>query len=658
MKFTGQNILYTPRVSQMIYSFSNISVTSTGTYNIGTSHAINGIPNQLVGSNSGWLFHLQAGKILDPSGKFLATYNTGELFSVSGWIDFSTSYRYLKIGDIISRSPESAPTSGRIKSIYIYCPTGSASGSLSCSIKMTSQRIVSSGSLDDYNVYASSSGKIYSDVGQYVNSGLLQFYQSYESLLTGNNLIAYVDTTLFPPVNISYLDNDSSIQNNKNRLDYEFSTIYGSSIGEFNLQRTGVYSSGINTLYGLNSASGFSGLFNGLWSGNSFIYSDQKNALILNYYLSITDGLGNPYPASGLFNVSIPTTGRYLSGEYISGFSLTTGGEYMNPPLISTTGYYYSTGLQQGLDTMLFSSGCTGNLLVTFTSANNNGTGSSGLLLTTPITFSGLYGNSSRTFRTVYSYSSIGIGTGYTMAPRAIVYTGQYGSGCFDIPLASGYNEAWYRPFSTSGTIDVEAGWFTGIALCRTGLVNSGTATGYIVTGIDVYNIGTGYSNKRPPYISFIRTGVDSLTKNASGVLYTNTGSINYVSDWYIEAGLQGGSTLSSGLFSGTIPLIDSRYMYVSISNSGLDITQVITGSLSITISNISPSLSIITPFSYAKYYNTDQYALKKKLSSGITFSSSSDLSFLLTQGELDTLYSSIQYTDNSWSFSEGDFNF
>lgn len=660
MKLTGSNVLYTPQVSQATYLFENIVVDSTGTYHVGTTHSVPATPTPLGFVSSGWLFHLQAGRIIDPSGKFVATYNTGQPFSVSGWIDFGSTYRYLQVGDMLCRSPESAPTSGLLKTVSVSCPTGSGSGYFSCDMRFLSTRIVSSGALNNYYIHGNATGYLYSSLGQYVNSGAFQFYKSYESLLTGQPLIAYVDTTHFPynPVVVVYADNDSSNQNNKNTLDYQFNTTYGAIIGEYTLQRTGLYNSGITNIAYLDDSADFSGLFDGFWSGNNFVYSDIPASTTLNYYLSLTDGRGNPYPTSGTFTVSIPNTGLSLVSEYVTGFRLTASGEYLNVPLIATTGYYYCTGIQQSIGSLLFSSGCTGDLLVRFASANNVGTGASGILQTAAVTFNGLYSNGNKVFRTVYGYVTTSVGTGYTIAPLAIVNTGQYGSACFDVPLASGYNQAFYAPFRTSGTTDVEAGWFTGVALCQTGLVSGGLMTGYIVTGVDIYNIGTGYGATHPPRFAFIRTGENGLTKNASGVLLMNTGSVNASSDWYVEAGVPGRDPIISGLFGGTIPLIDNNLMYVRIKNSGVDVTVPITGTVSITMSNLASSPTVVVPFTYSKYYNTDPYALKKKASTVTLFTTTSDLSFLLSQNDLDSLYSAAGYTDNNWPFSEGDFDF
>lgn len=657
MKFTGINTLYTPRLLQVTYLFKDIVVDSTGLYHVGSSHNFN---NTNIEISTGWLFHLKEGRILDPSGKFVSTYNTGEVFSISGWIDFPTNFRYLQVGEIITRSQETGGISGLLGAINVWCPTGNTSGTMTCDILLNSTRITTDMAFDAFiGVGLSVKGYFTTSIDQYITNDAFQFYNSYEPLITGNPVIAFLSNR-FPPLSIvSYQDNDTSNQNNTLNFNYQYRTIYGDPVEEFLISRTGLYNSGISQVVSLNSQTGFSGLFDGVWSGNQFVYQDAPNTIIFNYLLNLSDGMGNPYPKSGRYTVSIQKLGQTMVAEYITGFSLTTGGEYLSPPLLATTGYYYCTGIQQSIGSLLFSSGCTGDLSVSFVSANGKGTGASGLLQTTPVTFNGVYFGGNKVFRTVYGYVTTNVGTGYTIAPQALVNTGQYGIACFDVPLASGYNQAWFAPFRTSGTIDVEAGWFTGVALCRTGLVSGGLLTGYIVTGIDVYNIGSGFSNIRPPLLSFIRTGESILTRNASGSLFTNTGSVNSSSDWYVEAGVAGTSAILSGQTSGTVPLgTFNNLLSIKIMCSGVDITVPITGNIVVTMSNVSPSPSTIDYFSFSKYFNTDPYALKKKNSPTVTFAINSDLSFLLTQNELDTLYTDAGYTNNSWTLNEGDFDF
>jgi hypothetical protein len=647
MKFTGTNILYTSAVSQVNYLIKDIVLDSTGIYSFSSVQVS---PDKNLPIGTGFLCQFSGGAILDPSGKFISTCNTGESFSLSGWIDYQSKYRYISLGNILSRTADSTPTSGLIGNLVISCPT---SGTLNCDIILSSKRIVNSSSFDSFTINSVSTGYLSSDTSMYINGGEIQAYQSYEAPLTGSSLLAFIDNRYTTPV--VYYDNDTSETNNSFQFDYRYNTTYGKIINTFTVGRTGLYNSGIVQIVDLAVETGFSGLFNGIWSGNQFVYQDSPNSLIFSYMFYLSDAGGNSYNKSSQFSVSIPSTGTTLPAEYITGFKLITGGEYTNPPVIQVTGYYYSTGIQQSLQSLLFNSGCTGSLDVTF--SGGGGSGASGLLQLNLVNFSSVYSNGTKWFNTVYGYVTTNIGTGYTSPPKAYVNTGKYGAGCFDVPRASGYNQAWFSPFDTSGTMDVEAGWFSAVPLCVTGIISDG-ATGYIVTGIDVYNIGTGYSNKRPPLISFVRTGVDVQTRNASGTLYTNTGSLNAMSDWYVEAGLAGYSPLLSGAMTGIVNLYDTNLFYLKLVNSGVDITIPITGKVTVSMPEVPSASSVTTYFSYSKYFDTGVNALKKKDNSIGVFKTSSDLSFLLTQNELDILYSSAGYTNNTWPYSPGDFDF
>lgn len=650
MNFTGANTLYTPRVSQATYLFRNIVVDSNDLYHVHTFHYL---PYQSTINSTGALFHLQSGKILDPSGRFVSTYNTGESFSLSGWLDFRTAYRYLQLGDILSRTPETGATSGLLGYISIVCPS---SGSLSCDISLGSSRITNAIGFGSFTINQNVTGYISSSIGEYVTNDKFQFYQSYEALLTGYPLLAFLDDRVGPTA-ITYEDNDTSNQNNSFTFNYQFDTSHGLIIQESTVHRTGLYNSGIAQIVDLNTQTGFSGLFGGIWSGNQFIYQDTPNSLTFSYLLTLSDSQGNPYPKSGRYRFSIPQSGKSMPAEYITGFRLTASGQYLNPPLIAVTGYYYSTGIQQSIGSLLFSSGCSGDLDITFSSINSIGTGASGKLLTSLTQFNGVYFGGSKYFRTVYAYSTVNVGTGYTIAPRAHVNTGAYGVNCYDVPLASGYNQAWFTTFNTSGTIDVQAGWFTGVALYTTGIV-SGGLTGFIVTGIDVFNIGTGYNSGMPPLMSFVRTGTDSLTSNASGIFYVNTGSINDVSTWTVEAGVAG-TTLNTGNFGGVVAMNDNNSLLsIKLTISGSDITVPITGLLTIDMANYTILPSVSTPFSYSKYFDISSDALKKKDNEFLKFETTSDLSFTISQTDLDTLYNSAGYTNNTWPYDIGDFDF
>lgn len=651
MRLTGTNTLYVPRVSQANYLFENVLVDNTGVYSFSSTHYI-------LNSNTGStvpLFKLSGSKVLNPSGRFVSTYNTGEQFDVGGWLDFSRGWRYLQVNNILSRTPDLTITSGVLGSISVECPTN---GSIVCDVFLTSPYVESTVSFSNVENDGFTTGTIYSTADMLVTGGNLKFYQSYEQLLTGGPLVAFLDSRF--PNWVYYQDNDTSFQNNSLLFDYSYSTTFNNSISEISILRSGLYGSGIYQNTCLSTGSGFSGLFDGFWENNAFSFNDSGNPIALldlDYLISLTDVNSNPYPVDVSITAYWYGSGLNKKAEYITGFQLDAQGEYMNIPDISVTGYYYSTGILQDIDSLLFSSGCTGDLLVTFSNTNGYGTGASGLLVLNSVFFSGVYGNGVKQYNLVSAYTSLDNGSGYTMPPRATVNTGQYGATCFDVPNTSGYNYAWYRPFRTSGTIDVEAGWFSGVALCQTGLVSGGALTGYLVTGIDVYNIGSGYSQLRQPLISFVRKDIPTgLTTDASGTLLMKTGTLFVRSGWKIETGLAG-STLTPMLnLSGSTCTLQppTNQITIRLSTSGSDITEPLSGYVNVQAAGIDNTVTFI----YSKYFPTGGDALKKKNNAIAVYPISQELGFGLTLNELDILYSAVGYVNNNWPFTSGDFDF
>lgn len=643
MRLTGTNTLYLPRVSQMNYLMRDIVVNSTGVYTFSTTQFP---PNSGIGTTTN-LFQLSGNRILDASGQFVYTYNTGSSFSVSGWVDFPNGYRFLQIGKTLTRSAENVSGNAQIGSLNITCPT---SGTMTCDVLLRSQPITTSISFNSFNIHGYASGFIATDTPMYVNGGTMQFYQSYEALLTGAPLVAYLDSVYQNPV--AYIDNDTSYTNSSFQFDYHFNTSYNDVINTLDLARSGLYASGIYSLMLTSTGSGFQGLFDGVWSGSGFVFQKETNELILSYWASFFDPYGNPYPKAISYNFVFPDSYTYKKAEYVTGFRLTSSGEYLNPPVVETTGYYYVTGIQQPLDSFLFSTGCTGNLPILFSGVNPYGTGASGYLVLQTVQFSGVYSTGVKSWNIAVQYVGI-TGTGYTVAPIATVNTGRYGSQCFDVPNASGYSYAWFRPFRTSGTLDCQACYLTGVPLYTTGLVSGGLMTGIIVTGIDVYNIGSGYSLALAPLMRFRRTGEIGLTGNASGLFLMHTGTYYSIGDWTIYTGTAN-TSLKRANTNGTVNLgmFDNQFTF-KVAHSG-DFTIPLTGGITVTMAG---AVNVATAFVYNKYFDTDPYALKKK-SDLVVYPKTSELGFGTTQEELDTLYSDAGYTNNSWPFVEGDYDF
>jgi hypothetical protein len=110
-------------------------------------------------------------------------------------------------------------------------------------------------------------------------------------------------------------------------------------------------------------------------------------------------------------------------------------------------------------------------------------------------------------------------------------------------------------------------------------------------------------------------------------------------------------------VFNVGIPIPNNNnYLGVRLSISGSDITVPLRANVTVTLNGTS--VSVTTPAYYARVFDTGTYALKKKVIPSQQFNTTQDLSYLLSQNELDNLYSSAGYTNNNWPFVEGDFDF
>jgi hypothetical protein len=184
-------------------------------------------------------------------------------------------------------------------------------------------------------------------------------------------------------------------------------------------------------------------------------------------------------------------------------------------------------------------------MTVIFTGSNGYGAKGSGVLATRKIYLQNVYDAGINSYYVPTSFSVTTGGTGYLTSPLGILQTGVYAN-CYDVPSKNGYNYLIYRPFNGYGTIDYHAGYLTGIVLTTTGLVDGGLQTGYLVTGIDITNAGFGYNINAFPKMSFVRSGADTLTKNATGAFtIKQSGLYDFTGHWSIKTGLSGDDDLA-----------------------------------------------------------------------------------------------------------------
>lgn len=638
-----------PMVDEFTFVMRNIVVNSYGSYVLRFLTS-----GQFVG------LQLQNGIVNYSDGiTHLSTYNTGEAFDVSG-----SYYRNVS-------------NSGNIFSLYVrginYVTTGlvrcpldsiqiaatTATGTISLDLSINSSPINYTLAFPNtLQVGGVVTGSLSCDIGTRVYGDTIQFFNSFESLLTGGKFVAEMEANTVYPFVLG--DNDTSSQNNQLDFDITLKTIDPNPIETLSIRRTGLYDGSLTQLTDYNANNVISTQFDGVWTGNRrFVYNDTPQSRTLTYSLFKMDSIGQLMgdTITYAFSGASPTNGQSFVSEYVTGFNLTSSGEYTAPPSVIFTGYYYVTGLQQPLISMLFSSGCSGNLNISFVRNSIFGSGASGTLNTRLVQFQDVYGVGVNYFYTIDSFNLISGGTGYGVPPRAVVNTGAYGTGCYDVVVKSGVNLAWFLPFNTSGGLNPSASYLTGEVLFNTGLVSGGLYSGYVVTGFNLTNPGSGYNATYRPLMRFVRQTGDPLTgRAATGVLTTKaTGTYNFNSIWRLDTGFAG-YTLSSGAFNGTMVVpAEQHYLSFRVTSSGLDNTAPIVTALTLTSSAGSGITQYITGY---KTYSTDTGFLKKKLNVTGRFQPGQPLSFLTTQSELDTFYSSAGYTNNNFGIDLGDLDF
>ena len=328
-----------------------------------------------------------------------------------------------------------------------------------------------------------------------------------------------------------------------------------------------------------------------------------------------------------------PTNGQYYASEYITGFSLVSGGQYQYIPNVIFNNYYYITGILQNFNSMLFSSGCSGNIPIIF--SNAGGHGASGNLLLQNVNLNNLYVVGNASYYIVTGLDMSVYGTSYTGISNGTILSGIYNN-CYDVPAFYGSNLYSFTQTNIFGSNFPEASYLTGTVLIDTGLFSG--ITGYTITGLDITNIGHGYNYQKIPTCNFIRQSGDFLISGATGnFLLKNSGIYNFNTVWSVNTGWTNGNMapLTSG-FSGILNGVQ-RFFSITLQCSGLDNTSGVVGKLSVIPAYGTGLIQNITG---TKYYNNSAYFLKKKLNNfELLIPPNGELSFLIGQSDLDSFY-------------------
>jgi hypothetical protein len=633
MYVTGNTFRLTPETSYMRLSFGSLTFYETGFAEIGVS-----------GNGTSLSFLFSGNRILAPDRRFIGTYNSGEPFDLE-WNINNSDYYYSINAKVIKKN--TSRTGFAIQKFFlnttgleIYADTKLYCPDIDYSIAFN----------ENFMALERLTGRLSnnSDYHFRVFNTSLIFYNTDGTPLTG------VATGLVPSRSAftgAFDDASQSAFDSAVQFVVAFDTSIGVLSGAFSSNRV----SGLNRVVSNVSTNDSGVLLLATFDGsgniaNTFTFAQTPSSSLLSYFATSTSLSGESKTKSLTVQLEpvYPVDGATYRSEYVTGFILTAGGEYVYPPQLNVTGYYFVTGLDWPLHTVLLSSGCSGDLPVRFSGINNSGRFGSGILRSSQVLLSGMFGEGIRNYYLPQSFEMISGGTGYLQAPRAILVTGAY-AGCYDVAAAYNSQYLMYRPFSGYGLIGLQAGYLTGEVLVTTGfLTGSGfTGTGYIVTGIEVTNVGSGYTTSLSPNISFRRLAGDTLTRNASGYFMMKaTGLYSFTGSWLLATGISSSDLTAMSGFTGT-GFLDafSRYLTLQVNFTGIDNTEPIVSRLTISLSGANTLVHYVTG---AKTYDLSTGYLKKKNNLELTFTPDAELSFDLTQDELDEFYSSDDYIDLS----------
>lgn len=609
MQFTGTSTIYLPNVREFEFSLNGIKVLETGVAYFRFAD---------TGENY-FDFTFSGGYI--QTDRIIGTYSSIDESNIIGYLSSGT-LNY-KINDIFHQ--RQVPFTGLNKITVSAGPLG-----LFGDISVLSPTInYSLNFSSSYTCYGSLSGSIISDTSFQTDIPSFTFYSSNKPLLTGYSSGIRVRSGV---TQILLNDVDSSFTEYANDFNISLQTTFGDVGSRFTSNRTGI--AGYSTISLSDSADSVyhnTSLFNGSWSGDSFIYNDNVLNYNINFAYSNTSYFGTDNPSKLIisFLPIFPKDNSGYGAEYITGFNLIETGGYDQTPTFSGAQYYFVTGLQNPYQSLLFSSGCSGALNVTYSGGLPMSSGS-GILTLKTVRISGIYGAGVNTFKIVSGYSNISNGSGYQYAPRFVLGTG---GDCYSLPDYSGVELSQFKIASGYGAVYAQAAGLTGVVLM------DGTG----VSGVQVTNVGFGYSESLPPTINFIRKQGDIGTSGASGLfLYKTTGLYDFDKIWTAYAGFGTGMSQLGGVDGGYMGIYDvlgEGNIKIQIICSGLDNTDPVSGVLRVILSGNGDALVGQRIVSQSRYFNLSPYAMSDVPVPVDQFQPLPDLNYAFAQDQFEYQY-------------------
>jgi hypothetical protein len=183
MLFTGTQKLSIPKVYQLYFELTDIVVDSWDSYSFSVDQYGPDEFRNLTGTPT--LFSFTSGRVNNSTNIFIGSYNTGEPFSISGYLNAGNTSHYY-VNDVLV-TDNSLSGFARLGFLNIASPS---TASLSCNVKLKTEPIKYTLTLPNFNVGESITGELTTDVSVMNFGSSFQPYNSYETLLSGGSIIS------------------------------------------------------------------------------------------------------------------------------------------------------------------------------------------------------------------------------------------------------------------------------------------------------------------------------------------------------------------------------------------------------------------------------------------------------------------------------------
>lgn len=628
MILTGENILSLPDTHKLRFVWDDVVVSSYAPVYFG-----------LTGENTSLSFKMESGKVFDPLGRYVYSYRTGSSISIDGIFE-GGSFRY-GIDDKTVVGRGGAPD---------FTVTG---WYLNTTDDVAIQPSFYTPAIDYDIILQSSFAATKFLSGTVINNSEVSFTVKDYSIVYYHNdrpdFSGYIYGKVPSGSSFGFLlkDTPQLLEDQTFKFYLTLKTNVGDLSKMFTVSRVSGFNGEQHILVEGNEPEPIISVFSGSGGANIFKFQPTSGYedVFLSYNAYDTNGNDVEKTAKIQFYPVLPTGTGYYTGNYLTGFGVTSSGRYQTCPVAKFSGYYHVEDIDFVTSGILMSSGCLGDIPFYGVSVDGFGAGLTGHTLGKTISISGVYDNG--TYYVVTGFAIENSGTGYTQAPTVKLQSGAYAN-CKDVPAYFGSNQWLFEPFDATAVLGADAAYLSGETICFSG---SGKNY-YQVSGITYTNVGSGYDQTTyVPRMHFERAAGDAFASsgNATGKFYFNTTASVYSQTGFWEV-FSGRASETPVAFGGAFMSLLSGYTGVMSLGEGendfvIRVYNRIGDYPSSTVLRliVTPEAgeSVTFDITGQRTYSTDLGHLKKNLvpSGDLIFEQDEELSFFMSNEESVAYY-------------------